>query len=417
MEPLGRERATGPWRQLRRIFPSPPAGQILAVCLAFALPLLLLPRLLPPTAGPAWQHVDTSLLDKGIMRIIARPMDRSTSMYAISTGGELYWSGNDGQKWFHMNQGLGRIPLEQRKAIDLAVDPEDAKIIHAVVGSSFAFPQPMVYWTVDMGLNWQPRASLGQERVRAIAYGPTRNELYVITNTDLLKAMVLEGRSNDTETLQESFTQRQDSLYWFSIAPFEADMWVTSFVAHQLPEKTFPMVDLIGGPPMMLQSEAQAEVLYIGTRDKGLQILVHTARGTFRPTDTGQDAASLHVLGKATIYTIVVDPQAPARLYVGTNAGLYTSTDGGRHWAALGRRTLSGPVLAFLYDTGGRDTMYAGTSQKGVVSSEDGGQTWKSLGRGMQRAHVHSLAVNHAEGSRALYAGTPNGLWRLNLGP
>lgn len=417
MEPLGRERATAPWRQLRRVFPSPPVGQILAVCLAFMLPLLLLPRILPPTNGPTWQHVDTWFLDKGLTRIIARPMARGTYMYAVSAGGELYWSGNEGEKWFRMNEGLLRAPLEQTKVVDVAVDPEDAKIIHAVIGSSFTFPQPMVYWTVDMGLSWQPRESLGRERVRAISYGPTRAELYVITNTDLLKAMILEGQSNDVEALQESFSQRRDTLYWLPIAPFEADTWVNSFVAHRLPEKTFPVVSLIGGPATTLTGDQQAEVLYIGTRSKGLQILIHTARGTFRPADTGQDAASLHVLGKASIYTISVDPQRPAQLYVGTDKGLYTSADGGRHWAAMGKRTLGGPVLAFLYDAQGRDTMYVGTSQRGVLYSQDKGQTWQPLGHGIQRGHVDSLAISQVNGSRVLYAGTRSGLWKINLGP
>jgi len=415
MERLSRERATALWQRFRRIFPTPPTGQIAAVLLSFLLPLLLLPRLLPQTDGPTWRYVTTWLLDKGVTRIIARPMGGGMSIYVVSAGGELYWSGNEGEKWFRMAEGLSRTPLEQRKAIDLAVDPEDAKIIHAVIGSSFTFPQPMVYWTMDMGLSWQPRASLGHERVRAIAYGPTRDDLYVITNTDLLKAMVLEGKSNDAEALQESFAQQQDNLYWVSIAPFEADTWVTSFVAHRLPEKAFPLVRPIDGPVMTLEGEEEAEVFYVGTQDKGLQIMVHTSQGTFRPADTGQDAASLHVLGKATVYAISIDPQEPLVLYVGTDKGLYATDDGGRHWTAVGGRALNGPVLAFLCDAQDRDNMYVGTSQKGVLHSQDGGQTWSVLGSGIRRAQVNTLAMSQANGSRILYAGTRGGLWQLVL--
>jgi photosystem II stability/assembly factor-like uncharacterized protein len=415
MEQLGRQRATGPWRQLRRVFPSPPLGQVFAMFLIFLLPLLVLPRVIPQPSGPAWQHINSWPVDRGVQRIIVRPMGRTTSIYVVSAGGELYWSGNEGQKWFHMGDGLGRAPLEQRETIDLAVDPEDAKIIHAVIGSSFTFAQPMVYWTMDMGLNWQARASLGRERVRAIAYGPTRDELYVITNTDLLKAMVLEGRSNDAEALQESFIQREDNLYWVSLAPFEADTWVTSFVASRLPEEAFPLLTSITGSATAQGSEENAAVLYIGTQKMGLQIIVHTQQGTFRPADTGQDAASLYVLGKATIYTVSMDPQQPTRLYVGTDMGLYTSADGGRHWATLGEHSLSGPVLGFL--NGGRDgdTMYVGTSQKGVLYSQDGGHTWEPLGHGIKQAHIDSLAMSETNGSRVLYAGTRSGLWQISL--
>ncbi len=414
MEPLGREREQGPWRQLRSVFPSPPLGHISIVLLSFLLPLLLLPRILPAPDGPAWKHIDTWPLDKGVARIIVRPMGRGTSIYAISASGELYWSGNDAQKWFRMSGGLARAPLEQSKAIDLAIDPEDAKIMHTVIGSTFTFPQPMVYWTVDMGLNWQPKASLGRERVRAISYGPTRNELYVITNTDLLRAMLLEGRSSDAEALQESFGQHQDSFYWVSIAPFEADTWVTSFVAHRLPKETFPVLAPITGPSTTQEANEQAEVLYIGTQRKGLQIMVHTDQGTFRPIDTGQDAASLYILNKATIYTVNVDPQEP-RVYVGTDKGVYVSSDGGRHWASLGAHSLSGPVLAFSIDEQDRDALYVGTSQKGVLYSQNGGQTWEPLGHGIKQAHVDCLAMSRVSGSRVLYAGTRSGLWQLVL--
>jgi len=87
MERLSRERATALWQRFRRIFPTPPTGQIAAVLLSFLLPLLLLPRLLPQTDGPTWRYVTTWLLDKGVTRIIARPMGGGMSIYVVSAGG------------------------------------------------------------------------------------------------------------------------------------------------------------------------------------------------------------------------------------------------------------------------------------------------------------------------------------------
>jgi len=419
MEALGRERTTTPTRRWRRVLESPHIQQVSAMCVLFLVPLLLLVRVHAQPGDMDWQHLSSWPVSEGAQEVIARSLDRSTAIYAVSSAGELYWSGNEGQRWFRMSEGLQRATLEQRSIIDLAVDPEDAKIIHTVIGSTFTFAQPMVYWTVDMGLNWQPRASLGQERVRAITYGPARDDLFVVTSTDVLKAMVLEGRSNATEALQESFGRNQDSLYWVSIAPFDADTWVTDFAASRLPRDVFSQLAPIGGPVVM-QSTAenagqgkQAMVLYIGTQEKGLQIIVHTELGTFRPSDTAQDAASLYVLTKATIYTIHVDPKEPLRLYVGTDKGLYTSEDGGRHWSALGQAHLGGAVLAFLSDERSRDRMYVGTSKNGVWYSEDGGRTFRELGYGIRRAHVYALAMSQTDGSRILYAGTRSGLWTI----
>jgi uncharacterized membrane protein len=129
-----------------------------------------------------------------------------------------------------------------------------------------------------------------------------------------------------------------------------------------------------------------------------------------RSTGDGTPApGSWQQVGPGVItYAFVADPRNQARLYTGTVAGVYRSSDGGAHWtdASTG---LSGSAravhsLAVIAD----GSLFAATGA-GVYRSTDGGGQW--LAAGLSTRAIYSLAT-HMDGHVALLAGGDGGIFR-----
>jgi photosystem II stability/assembly factor-like uncharacterized protein len=155
-------------------------------------------------------------------------------------------------------------------------------------------------------------------------------------------------------------------------------------------------------------------------------IYAATGRGVFKSTDgaaswhavAGTDASAVRALardprhpGALHAHGLALDPKDPTVLYAGTEAGLFTSTNGGTSWRALGGRLTDTEVYAVAIDPDER--IYAGTAI-GVLVSTDGGASWSSLSRGLPRRTYAALAVDPA--ARLLYAGALGaGIYELRL--
>ena len=72
----------------------------------------------------------------------------------------------------------------------------------------------------------------------------------------------------------------------------------------------------------------------------------------------------------------------PARVYAGTDMGLYKSDDGGAGWHLLDTPMNGSMVWSMAIDPVDSNVMFAGTgtpSQPGIFRSADGGKTWERL--------------------------------------
>jgi hypothetical protein len=92
---------------------------------------------------------------------------------------------------------------------------------------------------------------------------------------------------------------------------------------------------------------------------------------------------------------------------------MYTSTNAGASWRALGGRLADAEVHAIALDPLEPQTIYAGTDT-GVFVSTDGGASWSSLSRGLPVRTYATLAVDPV--ARLVYAGTLGaGIYELRL--
>jgi hypothetical protein len=101
----------------------------------------------------------------------------------------------------------------------------------------------------------------------------------------------------------------------------------------------------------------------------------------------------------------------PSKLYAGSAAGLYISTDAGSSWS---QPLWNFNVTCIVIDPTNENNVFVGTSS-GVKASTDGGKTWTDINENLVIQSVESLdydAVN-----KVLYAGTKyGGVFRRSVG-
>jgi len=401
--------------------------QALLALVGFALPFALLPLSRAQGAAMRWERVSTYSGDLVVPRVVAGQSAQMRVLYVVGANSGIHLSVDDGKQWSQISGDLPQGALNQVRIVDIAVDLSDASLAYVVVESPPSVPRPMVYWTADMGLTWQPRASLRQERVRAIALDPLSGDPYVITTHDVLRAFVFEDSSKGL-TPRERFARGIDDLHWLSISSFDGKTLATSLTINSQSAITLPAAaptsdsERASRRPIIERSSngrgakgtAEALVLYVGTQSRGLNIVVDSAVVGPYLALAKEDEDTLYVRQEATVYALCADPHQPTRIYVGTDQGVYVSQDAGVSWRATAYPLRAQRILALLADPLRAGTLYAGLAGGGVYYSEDAGATWQPLGHGLGHASALSLAMSGSE-PRVLYAGTDSGLWRLRL--
>ncbi|MFQ6014014.1 MAG: hypothetical protein ACE5NP_01050 [Anaerolineae bacterium] len=117
----------------------------------------------------------------------------------------------------------------------------------------------------------------------------------------------------------------------------------------------------------------------------------------------------------AMVVALAVDPEDSDIAYAATydQVGLYRTDDRGHSWQPMNDGLGEGPVLSLLLVPAGRAKLYAGT-QDGVYYLDQGKGVWRPLGTGLPRARVYALTAA-ADGT--LHAGADEaGVYRLTAG-
>ena len=107
-------------------------------------------------------------------------------------------------------------------------------------------------------------------------------------------------------------------------------------------------------------------------------------------------------------HSLLVAPNDPRRLLLGTHQGLFRSSDGGRTWAKAG---LSGNDAMNLARPSGEMLWAAGHNV--LAKSTDGGATWADVRpAGLPSLDIHGFAVDHRHPGRLYAAVAGEGLYR-----
>lgn len=111
----------------------------------------------------------------------------------------------------------------------------------------------------------------------------------------------------------------------------------------------------------------------------------------------------------APVYSLLVERNDPARIYLGSNKDVYRSKDAGRTWErSLSVKGDNGRVNLLTSDPENASRIYAATGN-GLFFSEDQGGSWKRLYRGKNSRENDCLSVTLDQ--ECLYLGTRGGLF------
>lgn len=107
------------------------------------------------------------------------------------------------------------------------------------------------------------------------------------------------------------------------------------------------------------------------------------------------ESVSNPVVG-ADLHSLVVDPNVPDTIYIGSHQGVSVSTDGGDSWEVI--ESLNGAdAMGWAFTD---DAILVG-GHPGISVSTDGGETFESRNDGLPSTDVHALGA----GENVIYAG------------
>ncbi|HVS36886.1 MAG TPA: hypothetical protein VMS17_15105, partial [Gemmataceae bacterium] len=106
-------------------------------------------------------------------------------------------------------------------------------------------------------------------------------------------------------------------------------------------------------------------------------------------------------LADQQVWSVHIPPRRPDVILVGTRpSALYRSGDGGQTWAVAAAtietdcpRLLHTRITTIIADPENPDLVWAGVEIGGVHASRDGGRTWTPVGTGLSSRDIHALVV------------------------
>lgn len=219
--------------------------------------------------GEWWQQSNQGLGARNVRSVVVHPQQPSTLYVGTDRG--IFKSTDGGQHWQEINQGLADLDVRT-----VVLDPVQAHTLYAATFGG-------IFQSTNGGETWEERSKgLLVPQVRVLTIEPDHPEV--------LYAGTVGGIFASRDRAQSWQPKNQG----FALAPAILSLTIAA---------------------------VQPSVLYAGT-----------VRGVFRYTDAPAVWSFLDSGPHMTVTFIVVDPQRPHTLYMGSGGLLFKSVDGGERW-------------------------------------------------------------------------------------
>jgi photosystem II stability/assembly factor-like uncharacterized protein len=293
--------------------------------------------------------------------IFDREASDSDSQGGLAGSGGVYKSTDGGSTWLPVNNGLGNLYVGS-----LYMHPEDPDILLAGTGNITYGAGSGVYLTTDGGGSWQH--TLQNDQIEAVEFSESDPNLAYAGSAGAVY------RSEDG-----GFT------------------WVTA---------SFDPGGGGWGPPGI---RAGFPIDFqVDPRNPGRIFANNYGGGNFLSVDAGvtwTDASEGYT--GAQVRDVVAVPSHPSRVFAAARSGLFSSTDGGTHWAGLNYGTAFGLEWnAVAVDPRNPQHVIASNNWGSVLlSSRNGGDSWQAVSQPAGEGRGYRAITFAPSDANVVYAG------------
>jgi photosystem II stability/assembly factor-like uncharacterized protein len=355
--------------------------------------------------GTSWEPVVGGFY-LPVSKVVFDPV-HSGRVYAVIGGDSVIRSSDDGRTWSSTGRIGHRFPIAA-----LAVDPHGGSAVYASSG--------MLFRSTDRGGHWVAlgATSLASGAAASLAVGAVSSVLYSVTDDGVY-------RSRDGGATFKRLGLAGMQLGVLALAPSDAAVLYTAG-KHGLfrsGDGGAHWQEIDAGLPGRNVTAVAVHPRHPGTLDVALQAdrfagIAGTPGGLFESTDGGAHGAALGSgLPGGDVLSVAVDPTAPSRVYTGlTKDGVFRSADAGSHWswANTGLRTFS--VRTVAVDPERPSTVYAGPAEHGLYKSADAGQSWQLVNDRVDGGFSTATVVVDPHHTATVYTSNPGRIERSDDG-
>jgi len=326
------------------------------------------------------------------------------------------------EKWEDMSYGMDEADLQS-----VAISPQNPDMIYAASAKG-------IYKSSDTGKNWQKLSMIQgiEAAVNVISVDPknmdavyagTKNGLYRSADGGSEWKRLYEGLSPEEKDVRRIVIDRADTnriylgtgkglflsrnagLSWSRLSFGEISKLAINFIA---------------------QDPAAPDVVYVAaatgvfrSTNRGLsfeRIFTVAAQTQEDSTDEdSQDAGDNEAesYSDKTSNCITFDSHSAKKIYIGTNSGVFASSDSGETWEQLPSDGLLNDKVMFLVST--KDGSLCAATRNGIFKLSRPYQQWDEIYNGILSKEARSLAYDMNKDF--LWAATGKGLYQAALKP
>jgi len=335
--------------------------------------------------GESWESAGLS--NERILDVVAQPAHYNTLLSGTIDNG-IFRSTNSGGSWSHSQNGLYASSVTS-----LVVQQGNSKTLYASL-----FPGWVTHST-DGGATWSDyHENINDKHIHGLVPHPLKpNLLFALTDES-----GLYRRDTQSGTGWQAIGNNLPSstLHTTPISdhPFHQTDLIDSLFPNESIPTSFNTPNSSGTPLLSLAFTPTSPAIgYLGT----------SGAGVYRSIDDGLNWVQVGLPG-TSVYSLVVTPGEPNRVYAATNASgsVQMSIDGGDTWVDLNIGNLSAYTL--VIPNNAPNTLYAGTSA-GIQQYNAG--SWKSLG--LNDSTITSMVI-HPTKANIIIAGSTDGAYISN---
>jgi len=340
--------------------------------------------------GATWAAVGASGVDSMSPRSLAVAPSDASKVFAGTYNHGVYHSPDGGQTW------LPSTTRADGRVLSLAVDPADPAIIYQ---GRFAFSADRVLKSTDGGATWSSAAAglPAAQTVYSLAVDPSNSlNVYAASAVGVYKSVDGGGNWNTASTGLPAGVVRQ--LLFPTDAPGTL-LATTRFALYRSTDGAATWAQ-VGASFSPLEPVSMAGVLS--------NIYVGTGGGVQRSTDAGVTFTTLQKLTtglKAPVWVVRGDPLSSTTFFVGTNSGLWETTDDGQNWTDATTNLPSGVIWGLFIFPGAPNVRLVSTDA-GIFRSTDFGATWNATDVGWGGG---PLVADPFQPDTTVYGGSSNG--------